>query len=148
MEFYWGYTNPNFFPKICSKEVWENPLKNEAKTPLIARENAKSLKAPTWHDRAGTHGCPCIGPRVAVHPRTAVRGTHEWPSTKARPCVHTQLSVRLVARLGMFLPGAHSRAPLWHARALSYCPQHRYSWRLGLRRTSNLPWNRSWTLLL
>jgi len=41
----------------------------------------------------------------------------------------------------------HGCAPLLHARALPCFPLICYSWCLGLPRSSNLPWNRSWSLL-
>ena len=78
MEFIEAILNPNFLPKVLSKEaleVSERSPKNEAKTALIVRENTKLHGDPTrqgcaWDARA--HG-RASGARLPVRPSTAAR---------------------------------------------------------------------------
>jgi len=140
MEFYWGYANPNFLPKICSKEVWERSPQKWSKNCINSPRNRETAQGP---DKA----LPCRDARPPVHRRTGGCAPMHGRACDAQVAVHQSTVVRLVARLDMSLPGVHGRAPLWHDRALSCFPLLCYSWCLGLPRTSSLPWNHSWSLL-
>ena len=123
MEFIEAMLNPNFLLKICSKEVWGKSPEEWKKSHLKGK---KSGRASAWHGRHGgakQHGLARGGRATSLPCRAA-------------PAYHP----------ACFLPRVHRRAAVSHARALPCFPLLFYSWCLGLPRTSNLPWNRSWNL--
>ena len=110
---------PKFLPKMLLKEGSEVPQKCQ-KTADKRRKIAKSRRWSRRHDFAPMHDYLYLGAWVAV-------------------CS--------VCQLCSFLARVHGLAPLSHARVFGCFVLLCFPWCSGFRRTSNLPWNRSWSLL-